>query len=430
MTTTQIKPTSGSLVISSSSVYSYYGNFVSSVTDERGYTTSYSYNEATGLLDYVTNANNRRTSYIYDAAGRMTDLFEDWDKDGVFDSDEKGVSYVYNSKNHLEQIVTASTIYNFTYDDWGNCISITIGDSETPLATYTYADRNGKLMSTTYADGTVVSNTYDELDRIESVSYNDVVSYKVYYNGNGSVSMYDEVSTGRKHHYEYDGIGRLIRYRIQEGNTTLLSTENVYDSTGRLSSFKYAADGKPAKSEVYTYDTYGRLSSVNADGTTIAVSYDEFERTDSKTYTKNVNGTNVSHSEAYSFYTKNNNTTTLLDGITVKHGDETIQDYDYVYDVVGNIQSVISNTESYYYEYDDDILMTETTENFITDETIAYIYSYDNAGNMLVRYQVDMETYAYVPINTYAYENSEWGDLLTSVNGQTITYDANGNPPI
>jgi len=424
----QIHPTSCSLVISSSSIYSYYGNFVSFVYDERGNSTGYNYNHATGLLNYITNANNCRTSYIYDAAGRMTDLFEDVDKDGVFDSSEIGVSYVYNSQKQLQQIVTASTVYNFAYDGFGNCISITIGDNETPLATYTYAVNNGKLMSTTYADGTVVSNTYDELDRIESVSYNGVVAYTVYYNGNGSVSMYDEVSTGRKHHYEYDSIGRLIRYRIQEGNTTLLSTENVYDNTGRLSSFKYAADGQPAKSEIYTYDTYGRLSSVNANGTTIAVSYDEFERINSKTYTKNVNSTDISHSESYSFYTKDSNTTTLVNGITAKHGYETIQYYDYVYDKVGNIQSVTSNTESYYYQYDDDILMTEDIENFITDETIAYIYSYDNAGNILKKSQVDMETYAWVPIKTYTYGNSEWGDLLTAVNGQTITYDANGNP--
>ena len=29
---------------------------------------------------------------------------------------------------------------------------------------------------------------------------------------------------------------------------------------------------------------------------------------------------------------------------------------------------------------------------------------------------------------TYAYDNADWVDLLTSVNGNTITYDANGNP--
>ena len=59
------------------------------------------------------------------------------------------------------------------------------------------------------------------------------------------------------------------------------------------------------------------------------------------------------------------------------------------------------------------------------------MYIYDNAGNRVYRY-----TYAYTTgattsspsTNVYYYNNSDWGDLLTSANGVNISYDAIGNP--
>ena len=60
------------------------------------------------------------------------------------------------------------------------------------------------------------------------------------------------------------------------------------------------------------------------------------------------------------------------------------------------------------------------------------VYTYDNAGNIL-----KAEEYAYTnseqlgevaSTKTYSYEDAEWRDLLTSFNGQNITYDEIGNP--
>ena len=49
-------------------------------------------------------------------------------------------------------------------------------------------------------------------------------------------------------------------------------------------------------------------------------------------------------------------------------------------------------------------------------------YTYDNGGNILSVKQ-NGET-----IKTYTYGDSEWKDLLTEYNGQTISYDGIGNP--
>ena len=61
-----------------------------------------------------------------------------------------------------------------------------------------------------------------------------------------------------------------------------------------------------------------------------------------------------------------------------------------------------------------------------------YTYEYDDWGNILTKkkYIYTTGTLHGVGLSTtiYSYTDSQWGDLLTSLGGQTITYDAMGNP--
>ena len=51
----------------------------------------------------------------------------------------------------------------------------------------------------------------------------------------------------------------------------------------------------------------------------------------------------------------------------------------------------------------------------------SYSYTYDKGGNILSK-TVEGET------AEYSYTDTAWGDLLTAYNGESITYDAIGNP--
>ena len=62
-----------------------------------------------------------------------------------------------------------------------------------------------------------------------------------------------------------------------------------------------------------------------------------------------------------------------------------------------------------------EVLETETIGS------AAYSYSYDSAGNILTATNSTGS-------HTYTYGDSSWGDLLTKYDGQSITYDAIGNP--
>ena len=83
--------------ITTSSAYSSDGNYLATSTDALGNTTTYSYNEAVGLLNYVVDANNNRISYLYDRYHSLSALFADTNGDGVFDAAEQGVRYVYDT---------------------------------------------------------------------------------------------------------------------------------------------------------------------------------------------------------------------------------------------------------------------------------------------------------------------------------------------
>ena len=54
-----------------------------------------------------------------------------------------------------------------------------------------------------------------------------------------------------------------------------------------------------------------------------------------------------------------------------------------------------------------------------------YNYTYDAGGNLISETVTDSNG---TTSNDYEYNNSNWGDVLTSYNGQSITYDEIGNP--
>ena len=62
-----------------------------------------------------------------------------------------------------------------------------------------------------------------------------------------------------------------------------------------------------------------------------------------------------------------------------------------------------------------------------------YVYTYDNSGNITSKKTYALTAKKATPSGSYTnvsygYSSGSWGDLLTSYNGSTITYDTIGNP--
>ena len=101
--------------------------------------------------------------------------------------------------------------------------------------------------------------------------------------------------------------------------------------------------------------------------------------------------------------------------------------YTYSYDANGNITSVSDGTYSTTYSYDSANQLVREN-NHAANAT--WVYTYDDAGNILSKSQYAYTTGSLGPATGsagYSYGDSAWGDLLTSRNGVSFSYDTIGN---
>ena len=105
--------------------------------------------------------------------------------------------------------------------------------------------------------------------------------------------------------------------------------------------------------------------------------------------------------------------------------------YDYSYDNNGNITEIKQNGKLINkYTYDS---LNELKEEYDYVNKFYINYSYDGAGNLQNKYEQVLDPNYGYPTgtqqdNTYEYTDTSWKDKLTRINGDNITYDANGNP--
>jgi YD repeat-containing protein len=222
-----------------------YGDLVS-VTDAVGDKTSYGYDTGRGLRTSmvapkgnVTGANPAlsTTSYLYDAAGRLTTVRDP----------------LWNSANPTQNQVVRH------YDADGNLTSVTDGDNHT--TSYGY-DAAGEQTSITRPNGSVQSTSYDGAGR-KQVSY-DGNNQQTYYSFDASGRLvYVSDPLGRSTRYGYDTAGLLITKTDYSGRITT----NGYDAAGELTSISYS-DGVTPNVSGITYDPDGqRISMYDGSGT-------------------------------------------------------------------------------------------------------------------------------------------------------------------
>ena len=102
--------------------------------------------------------------------------------------------------------------------------------------------------------------------------------------------------------------------------------------------------------------------------------------------------------------------------------------FEYEYDSRGNITSEKRGDLTTTYQYD---ALGQLIRVNDPHENATWVYNYDRGGNILSKVKYAYTTGAVgTAIETipYVYGDSNWKDKLTSYNGQTITYDAIGNP--
>ena len=395
-----------------SSEYDSTGNYVTSETNEQGSTTHYVY-DVNGNVTSITDADDNVTSYAYDSSGNLTSV-----KNG--DSEN---SYTYSGLGSVSKITHNGFSYSFNYDVFYNLVSTRIGNVAITSNTY---DSNGNLTKTAYANGDYLEYAYDNYGNISVITGETGKIAEMIYNKQGLVTKAVDYSSGETSYYYYTFDGSLeSEYRTSSDGS--LTHYIVTDSDGNTVE-KTSVNGQ-TKTITTGTDKDGK-SFVSNDGVTNETSTDDFGRV--STVTTKQNKSDTVFTKQYSYYhgSESNATTNMVGGISYKLSSDRVLDYSYNYNDTGNVENVYENGKKVaVYTYDE----LNQLVWYADTRTGRYIrIVYDNYGNIQ-----KMESYSlgtnWAPVKlletrTYSYGDTNWKDKLTEFDGDSITYDKNGNP--
>ena len=395
-----------------SSEYDSTGNYVTSETNEQGSTTHYVY-DVNGNVTSITDADDNVTSYAYDSSGNLTSV-----KNG--DSEN---SYTYSGLGSVSKITHNGFDYSFNYDVFYNLVSTKIGN--VTVASHTY-DSNGNITKTAYANGDYLEYAYDNYGNIYVITGETGKIAEMIYNKQGLVTKAVDYSSGETSYYYYTFDGSLeSEYRTSSDGS--LTHYIVTDSDGNTVE-KTSVNGQTKT--ITTGSDDDEKSFVSNDGVTNETSTDDFGRV--STVTTKQNKSDTVFTKQYSYYhgSESNATTNMVGGISYKLSSDRVLDYSYNYNDTGNVENVYENGKKVaVYTYDE----LNQLVWYADTRTGRYIrIVYDNYGNIQ-----RMESYSlgtnWAPVKlletrTYSYGDTNWKDKLTEFDGDSITYDKNGNP--
>ena len=403
--------------------YSSDGNHRTSEIDARGNETKYEYDAATSKPTKVIDRCGNATQYEYDIAGRTTKVTAP--NGGV-------VSYGYNSYDDLTQITRGDGQgYTMAYDAYRNLTQVKVGDQS--LVDYTYNSGTNRLKSMTYANGSVQTLTYDRLGRLIGEKWTNGTTveahYCYFYDVSNNLEKTIDISNKRMYNVTTDGenVTAIAEYEFASINETTYAVSGLtligtmhysFDGEGKQFRKKYvAADGTEQK---YVFE-FQDEQNVAVQLPTGVVSHSKSDHLGRKVFDELqlgkglMNRTFTYHKgEITQAHLDNgkvvsNPETTLVKTIEFVDG-RTIQ---YEYDAEERITKVIDSVDGTY-EYTYDVLGQLLTEK--KNGTTINTMTYDGYGNIKTKNGV-----------AYTYDTT-WKDKLTSYNGKTITYDAQGNP--
>ena len=160
----------------------------------------------------------------------------------------------------------------------------------------------------------------------------------------------------------------------------------------------------------------------------ITYSYDSLSRLSSRTV-----GNILTERQTYLPGSGTCTTTTLPETFytTAKGSSAKLSGFRYAYNEVGNVTQITNLVDGSYQKFAYDKLgQMQYVTDYGKDGTAQqrYKYYYDNAGN-LTSWKIQDGTGSITGVeHTYTYGDSNWKDLLTAFDGQSITYDGSGNP--
>ena len=423
---TETKVGNSTNYIRSSRGYNSHG-LTTSITDARGKTVSYGYDATTRQQTSVTDPKTNSSTYTYGTAADMLRL------SSLASAGTGTVAYGYDAYGKLTSVTRGSTVYGLVYDSWNRVKQTKVGS--TALVTNTY-DAYDRLDTVTYANAFSVKYEYDGLDRVSAIKIKKAgessytLAFRYLYNGDGTLYERRDYQTLRAATFEYDHEGRCVkateRSFTDQGDYIQYGAVRYwykyeYDPNNNLSKLTHKVSGTTWQT-TYTYDKDNRPKTTTfGSGKVLTDTYDGMGR-----LTRRRLGLSSNYDTTLTYVAGTNSSKTALLS-TYKNGSDTA--YAYAYDDNGNITSITRGSTSVTYQYNGANELIRENNGF-TNQTVTY--TYDTWGNITEKkiYAYTTATNPGTPTSTipYVYGNSSWKDQMTKYNGQTISYDAMGNP--
>lgn len=407
--------------------YAYDDNYyLSSVTDTNNVTTGYSYDPYNGTLNSVT-IGDKVTSFSYTPIGALKEVTRA--VSGLTDNVSNiSASYTY-SHDRITSVTHNGIKYNFAYNSFGNVKNVDLevlnnDNLDYDLISYDYSlDSKQNLNSITYANGDVLSYTYDDNGNVTQISFK---------------SSSDE-SSRLMYKYEYSN-GEISKITDYDSNRVTEYSDNGYT----VKEITYGEDGSEQYTEIYAYsvDENGAIHETidGSEYTTIKNDSDFDEDTNETTYSSqtqfNLEGitANINSSSVSDYFGRIKSSELSLTAADTEsdfsHSIEnsyTYKDYTASYSDGTEEKSVVATTNLI------DTFESEIVDNNGTNEEVSNVftssYEYDSVGRI---------THVYYSLNNSAselvsyYQYDESGQVVTDVDFQNdrvtkYAYDSGGN---
>ncbi|MDY0373966.1 MAG: RHS repeat domain-containing protein, partial [Candidatus Izemoplasmatales bacterium] len=390
-----------------------YSQYISSTTDEYGYTTAYTTDVMTGLLQSIANAKNEYSSFYYDDEGKLVEVDSGVDLGEPSEESLAHAAYLYDAKDRLSKICleyetpsSPTYYYEIEYDDFNRIVQVNV--NSTTLMSYTFVEDDdyltNKIGKQEYGNLDYIEFTYDDNDQVSQIQMFDssatsLVTYDYEYDQKGALSVYSEKRSGvltAREFYAYDSAGRMTQIKDESGNITNFG----YDTQGNIVYLGFLFEDFDSET-TYNYDDFSMISETEyttSNGVSVskAFQYEEYALHRLQYIELTIDSLDIKQSFTYlSAHSRINSLSfDFADDGTIEYS------YAYIYDETGNIvqesyyervSSVLTLKRKVYYEYD--ALNQLVAEDIWVSSGTSYtnVYEYDSRGNRTANYRYQYE---------------------------------------
>jgi len=328
-----------------------------SVTDELGQTTRFSYQNPFKRMTNFTDARGNTTQYAYDEQGNLlTTIFPDnsierlqnYTVSGLPQTEinrrQQAIAYTYTAAGQVDrQTFADGSFADFDYDVRGNLTNAIehplFGSDKVTAYLYEPSSQGDRLRKVIYPNARWVEYFYDALGRREKMTDSAGGDTRYQYDVAGRLWKLRDSSEAVLAEYLYTPSGRLRR--INKGNGTY--TTCGYDAAGQILYLNnHAPNGTTNSRFDYTYDSRGRRRTMSTVDGEWSYEYDATGQLIHAVFVSS--NAQIPHQDLrYNYDALGNRTSTTLNGVATTYAANLLNQYssvggtNYQYDADGNL---------------------------------------------------------------------------------------------